>query len=381
MSVSQLPPAAYIDNNKDLRALVKQLSTEPLLALDTESNSMHAYRGRVCLIQLSTRTHDYIVDPLVIEDMQPFGELLLNPDIEKIFHAAEYDLICMQRDFDFGIINVFDTMLAARVLGIPSVGLADMLRDHFGVTVDKSHQLDDWGQRPLPQDSLLYAQMDTHYLPGLRDALQERLIKAGHIDEAQEIFTDLMLIDVEEKVFDPHGFWKIGRPRALNRREMAYLRELYLVRETIAQEEDVPPYKVMTNKAMVRLAQNPPTNFTDLFDLKELGAYYVREYGDDILEALERAESSKPPRPPRVERRQPAVVERYSALHAWRKETAELRAVDSSLVLPKQVLWSIAEQLPTTMTALAQINGMGQWRLDMYGEAILDVIHQMNGSS
>ena len=107
----------------------------------------------------------------------------------------------------------------------------------------------------------------------------------------------------------------------------------------------------------------------------------VREYGDDILEALERAESSKPPRPPRVERRKPAVVERYSALHAWRKETAELRAVDSSLVLPKQVLWSIAEQLPTTMTALAQINGMGQWRLDMYGEAILDVIHQMNGSS
>lgn len=381
MSVPKLPAAIYIDNTNDLRTLVQSLSQETLIALDTESNSMHAYRGRVCLVQLSTRQQDYIIDPLAIDDMQPLGDLLLNPTIEKIFHAAEYDLICMQRDFDFGIANVFDTMLAARVLGIPSVGLGDMLHEFFDVTVDKRHQLDDWGQRPLPQDSLIYAQMDTHYLPRLRDALEDRLIKTGHLEEAQEVFRDLMLIDVEEKAFDPDGYWKIGRPRALNRREMTFLKELYLVRDAIAQEEDVPPYKVFTNKTMIYMAQRPPANLTDLFNLRDLSGYYVREYGSDILEAIERAQDNKPPRPPRVERRKPIIVERYSALHAWRKETAEQRAIDSSLVLPKQILWTIAEEMPLNMNALSAINGMGEWRLNQYGEAILDVIHQMNGSS
>ena len=168
MSVPSLPPATFITTYDALCQLVEQLSQETLIALDTESNSMHAYRGRVCLIQLSTREKDYIIDPLAITDMQPLGQLLVAPSIEKIFHAAEYDLICMQRDFGFSIINVFDTMLASRLLGVPHVGLADVLAAHFGVKPDKRHQLDDWGERPLPEESLIYAQMDTHYLPSLR---------------------------------------------------------------------------------------------------------------------------------------------------------------------------------------------------------------------
>lgn len=378
-SVPSLPPARYITTNDALCTLVDQLSEETLLALDTESNSMHAYRGQVCLIQLSTRKQDYIIDPLAITDMQPFGRLLQSPTIEKIFHAAEYDLICMQRDFGFSVVNVFDTMLASRLLGVPNVGLADVLAAHFGVKPDKKHQLDDWGERPLAEESLIYAQMDTHYLPVLRDELRLELQDASLLEEATEIFQDLQFIEVEEKQFDPDGYWKIGRPRALDRREMMFLREFYLVREAIAEEENVPPYKIMTNKAMIRLAQKPPTNFKDLFDLREISPKVVRAYGEDFLNAAERAEQSKPPRPPRIPRKDPIMIERYTALHAWRKSVAEKRGIDSSLVVPKSLLWQIAEQMPTSRDSLGQITGMGPWRLERYGDDILAITHRLNG--
>lgn len=379
MSVPSLPPATYITTYDALCQLVEQLSQETLIALDTESNSMHAYRGQVCLIQLSTRKRDYIIDPLVIDDMQPFGQLLTNPNIEKIFHAAEYDLICMQRDFGFSIANVFDTMLASRLLGAPNVGLADVLAAHFGVKPDKRHQLDDWGERPLAEESLIYAQMDTHYLPDLRDELRIELIDAHLLEEAAEIFRDLQYIDVEEKQFDPDGYWKIGRPRALDRREMAYLREFYLIRDAIAQEEDVPPYKIMSNKALVKMAQKPPTNFKDLFDMREVSPKYVREYGEEILNAAERGHQGKTPRPPRIPRKDSVMIDRYSALHAWRKGVAEQRGIDSSLILPKSLLWQIAEQLPTSHQHLSQITGMGSWRLGRYGEDILAITRRLKG--
>src|SRR5262249_2530874 len=155
-------------------------------AIDTESNSLYAYRERVCLVQISTRTADYIVDPLTIGDMTPFADLMANPAIEKVFHAAEYDLICLKRDYALICQNLFDTMIAARIVGLKLVGLGNLLEQYAGVKADKSHQRDNWGERPLPKESLLYAQMDTHYLPLLRDSLHAELVNTNRLTEAQE---------------------------------------------------------------------------------------------------------------------------------------------------------------------------------------------------
>src|ERR1051325_10510319 len=184
------PPALYIEHDKNLKQLVKKLKNELLLAIDTESNSLYAYQERVCLIQLSTRSHDFIIDPLRIADMSPLGELLVNPEIEKVFHAAEYDLMCLKRDYGFTVVNLFDTMIAARICGIKALGLNRLLTDYCGVNVDKSHQRDDWGQRPLSEEGLLYAQMDTHYLPMLRDKLVDLLASHGRTEEAMETFLE-----------------------------------------------------------------------------------------------------------------------------------------------------------------------------------------------
>jgi ribonuclease D len=375
--IPPLPKATMIATDTGLVKLVQSLKDESLLAVDTESNNMYVYEGRVCLIQLSTRKADYIIDPLAIKDMKPLGDILFNPKIEKIFHAAEYDLICMRRDFGFEVRKLFDTMYAARLSNAIQFGLGDLLLQYFGVEVDKSHQLDNWGQRPLPQASLLYAQMDTHYLPDLRDKLIEELKTLDRLNEAYEVFEDVLRIDTREKEFDPDGYWKIGRPRALNRRQMAVLRELYILRDKIAQEENLPPFKTISNPTLVTLAKEQPRSHHDLHRLKGLNGHDARVYGDRLLAAIERGRSGPVPNQPNRDMPDPDIAERYTILHAWRRDIAASRGLDSSLIISKTTLWEIARLLPADKEALVAIEGMGEWRLQAYGDAILKIIRTL----
>ena len=373
----KLTPATYIETSQALEDLVLALSGEEQIAVDTESNNMYAYHGQVCLIQVSTRNHDYIIDPLKIDDISIFGELLCDEKIEKIFHAAEYDLICMKRDFSFEVRNLFDTMFAARLVGAKKFGLGDILMQYFDVEVDKRHQLDNWGKRPLPKDSLLYAQMDTHYLHELRDILHDELYELDRLDEAQEVFQDVLRIEIKPRDFDPNGFWKIGKPHSLNRRQMALLKELYILREELAEEEDQPPFKVLSNKALVNMAREKPQNYRSLKEIKGLGQKPIRRYADEIIEAIEKGRSSKVPKQPPRDDPDPIIADRYIALHAWRKNCGIKRDLDSSLILAKQTLWDLAYQMPSSLEELAQIEGFGQWRLENYGEDILAVIEKL----
>lgn len=371
---TKLPTPCYVKADAELQRIAAHLQEEPLIAVDTESNNMYAYKGQVCLVQVSTRDTDYIIDPLAIEDMQPFGDLLSNPDIEKIFHAAEYDLICMQRDFGFSVENLFDTMYAARLCHVEKFGLSDLLQQTFGIELDKSHQTDDWGRRPLSKDSLKYAQRDTHFLPRLRDKMLEQLRELDRLEEAQEVFLDVLRIEAKDDGFDPDGYWKLGRPNRLRKRQMALLKEVYLLREELAEELDLPPFKVLSNKALVELAEKQPRNLTELFNIRGMSARYLRMFGDDILDALERGAKAKPPHPPRNDMPDASLLERYAVLHSWRKERAIARNLGSSLVLSKSTLWELAAELPKTREELAQIEGIGTWRLATYGDELLELI-------
>ena len=371
---SEMPPATYIDTEADLRHLTNRLKQESLIAVDTESNNLYAYQGQVCLIQLSTRSEDYIIDPLAITNLQPFGEILADKRIQKIFHAAEYDLICLRRDFDFEICNLFDTMYAARLCHIEKFGLRDVLQLFLDVDIDKQHQLDDWGARPLPEDSLLYAQMDTHYLPMLRDILIQKLQEFGRIEESQEVFQDVLRIEARDPGFDPDGYWKLGIPNSLSRREMAILRELYLMRDSLAREEDLPPFKIISNGALVSIAECRPQSLNDLSNVRRLSGRQVRVYAEEILAAVERGLSAKVPSPPHRDMPDPVIADRYTVLHQWRKELAIQRGLDSSLVLSKHTLWDLAHRMPKDKMALTDIEGIGTWRLHQYGDDLLKVI-------
>ena len=189
--ITTLPAPVLVTGPQALRLLARTLNNQEIIAVDTESNSLYAYQEQVCLIQFSTLEGDYLVDPLALEDLSALGEVFANPKVEKVFHAAEYDLICLQRDFDFRFENLFDTMIAARVLGREAVGLAAMLGEHFGIEVDKRHQRANWGRRPLAAEMLAYAQQDTHYLIELSARMRAELEASGRWALAAEDFERL----------------------------------------------------------------------------------------------------------------------------------------------------------------------------------------------
>lgn len=375
MTLPLLAEATYINNRRDLHKLIERLRTQQHIAFDTESNSLYAYRGQTCLIQLSTLDEDFIIDPLLIDDIRILGEIFLDASIEKIFHAAEYDLMCLKRDFDFDVVNIFDTMAAARVCGYKRVGLRALLQDLLNVEHDKSHQTDDWGQRPLPDDYLRYAQMDTHYLHEIREILYEELMELNRLDEAYEYFRDVTTFELKSQAFDPDGFWGLGRPHSLTRRQMSVLREVYILRDSLAQMYDFPTHKLIGNKALIAIARKSPRHVPELFDIRSLPSWLIRQDGSEIIEAIAHGRSSRlPKRPPRRKSLPADVVERYTALHNWRKETAEKRGLDSDVIISKQTLWEVAHLIPQSTHDLDGIQGIGQWRLKTYGQDLVDVV-------
>ena len=378
--MNMLPPATMITTAAALARHVRAWAGEPLLALDTESNSLYAYRERVCLIQLSTRQADFIIDPLAVEDLGPLGDLLADPRIEKVFHAAEYDVMCLKRDFGFQFDGLFDTMLAARICGSDQLGLANMLEAYFGVRVNKKHQRANWGERPLPPELLRYAQVDTHYLPALRDHWQAQLVRMGRLEEANEVFRALGNASPAGHHFDPEGYWRLAQSQRLSPTQIAILRELYLFREQMAERKNCPPFKVLSDKTLVTLARVAPSRLEDLEGVRGMTAGQVRRYGRGILHAVRCGRSAPPPArpPPAPPRPDEDTLTLYEALRHWRKQRARQRGVESGVIVPRATLWELARRAPTSPRELEKIPGLSPWKVQTYGEEILAVVARVN---
>ncbi|MDE2748355.1 MAG: HRDC domain-containing protein [Chloroflexota bacterium] len=375
LSPPMLPPAVTIDDPRALAAAVQRLRGADRIAIDTESNSLHAYRGRTCLIQLSTPAEDLLIDPLAIADISALAPVLADPAIEKTFHAAEYDLICLKRDFDFDVRNIFDTMAAARVCGIQRIGLGNMLEDLLGVRHSKKHQKYDWARRPLPESVRRYAQVDTHYLLPLRAALIERLQSLDRLEEAREYIADVTRFEPQSEEFDPNGFWRLAPPKALNRPEIAVLRELYILRDELAKSVDHPPPRLIPNKALLQIVKMQPRSAEYLYDIRGLPAWLVRQSGDEIVEAVKHGRASRlPVKRPRPKPVPAPVAERYTALHNWRKATANARGVESDVIISRRALWDIARRKPASVAELSDICGLGPWRRATYGAELVAIV-------
>lgn len=374
MSLPELPPPRLIQDPQSLQEILPELNASQLLAVDTESNSLHAYQEQVCLIQFSTRERDFLVDPLAIEDLSPLAPTFANPDIEKIYHAAEYDIMTLKRDFNFEQRNLFDTYIAVRTLGWDHSGLGDILETVFDVKLKKRFQRADWGKRPLPKEMLDYARFDTHYLIPLRKRLVQSLRAQGKLEEAQEAFYLQTLVPPHANGFDPQGFWGVGDTRRLSGRQAAILRELYLLREKEAERQDVPPFKVLGNHVLLALAVAAPQDKDSLEQVKGMSGRRLSRYGDAILQAIKRGSQADEPDRPHHERPPDDVLERYEALRSWRKRTARERHVDSDIVLPRDTLWEIARANPSDASSLKEAMSPLEWRFETYGDSILQLL-------
>lgn len=364
----------WISDEAELHRLAADLRECRQAAVDTESNSLFAYQEQVCLLQISSSREDFLIDTLTLDDLSCLAPLFVNPEVEKIFHAAEYDILCMKRDYHFTFNKIFDTMQAARILGIKEVGLGAILEAEFGVCQDKRYQRANWGQRPLPLAQLEYACRDTRYLIPLRNRLAERLDERGLMGLAAEDFARLCSV-IPSNGAEKEPCWKIPGAQGISPHERAILNELCLMREGLAKRANHPPFKILLNQSLVELARLNPRRKEDLEDIPGLSARLIDRYGGDILAAVERGRKAAPiPKPASAPRPPQELLDRLEALKQWRKEAAKKMEVESDIVLPRDILEAIAWKNPRSHSSLKTIMLDVPWRLEHFGDRILKVI-------
>ena len=372
----KLPPHKLITTQSDWQLCLEKLQAESRLAIDLEANSMYAYREEVCLIQISIPGQDYIIDPLGVDDLGGLGDIIQNPQVEKVFHAAEYDMILLKRQFGWQLHNLFDTMWAARILGYQRYGLASMIETVYGIELDKRYQKSNWCKRPLSPEQLVYAQLDTHHLLDLRDHLAKELQAAGRLQEAAETFAEQTHVTPSNNEFDPdNDFWSISGAYDLTRQQQAVLRALAIYRNKEAFLRNRPLFKIFHDKTLIELAQTTPNSVSALRDVYGMSAGQTRRYGRQLLNTI--AEGLRAPHPPFPKRpmRQPDdVMNRFDKLHTWRKNSASQRGVESDVIISKDALWAIALKNPQTEAEIAQLEEVGDWRCKTYAKDILAVL-------
>lgn len=370
----QLNELAWISQAEELEVLASHLSKQSILAVDTESNSLYVYRERVCLVQISTNQEDYLVDPLALDGLAELAPIFSNPHIEKVFHAAEYDLICLRRDFGFQFANLFDTMLAARILGRKAVGLGSILEADFGISMDKRYQRANWGQRPMPANLMDYARMDSHYLIGLRDRLRGELEASGRWPLAQEDFR--RLCNASEPTNNNHSepSCRVSGAAELDPQQYSVLLELCHYRDQVARQMDRPLFKVIGDKTLLAVAEACPKSYDELKKLPEITHLQVDRHGAGLLKAVQRGLKAPPTRIERHQRPDDGVLARIEALKIWRKQAAHKMGVESDVVLPRDLMHALAVENPTGEASLRQVMYTVPWRLEHFGDQILEIL-------
>jgi len=331
-----------IDTNEKLAAFLPVLKSAQWLALDTEADSLHAYPEKVCLIQVSTPAGERLVDPLADIDINPFLDSLAGREL--IFHAADYDLRLLRKHHEFTPTAIFDTMLAARLLGERQFGLSSLVEKFLGVKLDKGSQKADWSRRPLTEKMEAYARNDTHHLKPLADRLRLELQQKDRLGWHQESCARL-IVECSQPVFvDPETVWRIKGSTFLERAPLAVLRELWHWREREAIAANRPPFFVLAHETMVAVAI-AAAGHKPLDSLMPPRMHPRRR--ENLLEAVRAAQALPPEKFPEIIRHQsqrPTEEEfrRFRDLERRRDRFAHELGIDPTIIASKATLGDLA---------------------------------------
>jgi ribonuclease D len=377
--VTDVQDVILIESAGALQSFTDLARAEPVIAIDTEAASFHRYVDRVYLVQVSTRATNAVLDPLAVLDLEPLGALLADPDIEVIFHDADYDLRILDRDYGFRARHLFDTRIAAQLLGEPAIGLAGLLERHLGVRLTKRFQRADWSQRPLPADMISYAAADTAHLIALRDVLQDLLDERGRLQWALEEFERAEAVRWTGADTRPDPHLRIKGARQLGARERLALQYLFEWREGQARRRDRPPFRIVSNDALLGLARKLPRSKQALGEVTELPAALRSRYGPDLIRSVAKAlavHEDDLPRRVRVPRAtyDPDHVERVERLKGVRNRLADELGLDSGVLCGKPLLEAIARARPGSAQDLSRVPDLRRWQLDLLGPKFLDAL-------
>jgi ribonuclease D len=367
---------SYIDTAAGADEFFAGVGKAPTVAVDTEGASFHRFVDRIYLLQMSTRDLTAVLDPLAIGKPAALGRILESPQIEKVFHDADYDLRLIHQDYGLHTRHIFDTRVAAQLLGIRAFGLAALLERSFGFKLDKKHQRADWSMRPLPKDMLDYASQDTMYLLELRDRLAGELEAAGRWSWAKEEFERAEGTRWESPDGEDNAYMRVKGARDLDRRQLAIFRELVRFRDGIARELDRATFRVAGNEALFAVAREAPHTIEALSAIKGVPRGIAERRGGEMLAAVRRGlevPDDALPRFPRTPRwdRDADFDNRVNALRAAREEAAQRLDLDPGFLAAREKLETIARKRPKTLEELAEIPDLRRWQVEVLGPAFL----------
>ena len=375
------PPPAWIRTADEAAALARELQGVPAVAIDTEADSLHHYPERLCLIQLADpQGRVFFLDTLALVDLEPLRRLFADPSPIKVLHSGDNDVVYLKRRFGLVFAGLWDTMLAARFLGVRELGLERLLLKYLDVQPVRSQQKTDWARRPLSPAQEHYAAEDVRHLFALRDRLLADLRAIGRESWLEEESEALAALPVPERPPEEDGFRRLRGASRLSPRGLAVLRVLYLQREAWARAEHRPPFKVLSPETLVALAERPPAEAAALAGVPGLSPRLVERYGEGLLAATARGLTERLPEPPRIPRTPRPVVtaasrERTEALKKWRAEAAEGSGLDPGVLLPQRLIDALALDPPADVAGLRNVPGLRRWRVDAFGRAILAALH------
>ncbi|WP_434478689.1 ribonuclease D [Gemmatimonas sp.] len=369
--MSSLSAPLYLDTADAVDRFLSGLTGVRTIALDTEGASFHRFVDRIYLLQLSTEHHEAVIDPLPIGTPERLGALLEDRDVEVVLHDADYDLRLLHQDYGWRVTHLFDTRVAAQLLGIKAFGLAALLDQYFGMKLDKKHQRADWSMRPLTADMLDYAAQDTRHLLGLRDRLHAELEKHGRWHWAQEEFARAEGTRWENDGTD-QGFLKLKGARDLTRRELARLRELVKWRDSIAAELDRATFRVAGNEVLLDLAKVAPTSREALFGVKGFPRGMNDARAAEALQAVLRGNAvaeADLPRFPKSARwdKDPDFDDRVSRLKTVRDGVAAKLDLDPGVLCSRDRMELVARRKPRHVDDLNSIPELRKWQIEVLG--------------
>jgi ribonuclease D len=332
-----------IDTDAQLAAWLPKLRDAQWLAIDTEADSLHAYPEKVCLIQISTVDGDELVDPLADIDLKPLFDVFNTHEL--IFHAADYDLRLLEKHHQFTPSAIFDTMLAARLLGERQFGLSSLVENFLGVKLDKGSQKADWAKRPLTERMEIYARNDTHYLKPLADKLKSALEEKGRLAWHQESCARLVAECSLPPLVNADSVWRIKGSSVLNRPALAVLRKLWKWREREALAANRPPYFILSHEALVDIAATAASQ-NSVENLLSPRMPPRRRAG--LLAAVKAGLATPPSQYPeiirhRVQRPDEAEFRRYREIEKRRDAQAEKLGIDPTLIASRATLGELAD--------------------------------------
>ncbi len=379
--MGQEPPSyCLVEKRPHLHSIASDLQNEQIIGVDLEADSMFHYRDRVCLLQISTPSHDILVDPLALKDLSPLTPVFANPRLRKVFHGADYDIRCLYRDFGIEVRSLFDTQIAARFLGFRETGLAGLLKETLGLTIEKKYQRSDWSQRPLPSIMCAYAVHDASNLIELSRFLEGKLRTKGLLFCVEEECELLAKVRPARRRNGPL-FLKFKGAGKLDPRTLAVLETLLQFRDHLARQRDHPPFKILGNIALLEMARQKPVSVNELKCTKGLSPKQAGSLGTSLLkrirEALSLPEEALPSYPRKPKPAYDAnVARRVNALKKWREQRAGMLGIAPALTLSNAQINTLAVENPSNPADLKGMTEIRNWQKQLFGPEICALLRK-----